>query len=322
MKKSEGKVVVAGVDVASAELVVRISSGSQVLRFSNDSKGIAELVRQVKQAKVSLVICEHTGRHEWNMVQALWKQAIAVHCAHPRSVRNFAKVLNENAKSDPVDSTVLMEYGIRMDPAPTPPPPQEIVALKEFTARRADLNQMLVQEKNRLSSPAISCRLKAGIKRHIQQLQNAIRNLERDMKQLVQQHASLQIPIARLDEEHGVGLVSAAALFASIPELGTLNRQTAGALAGLAPFVRNSGKFVGQSKISGGRTLARNALYMVALSVIRKRRHPMHKLFVRLKKNGKKTLVALTAVMRKLIIHFNTVLKELRAQEKIVAIPA
>ena len=312
MKQVEDKVVVvAGVDVASTELVVRVSIDRQVRRFPNESKGIRDVVKLLKGLNVNLVVCEHTGRHEWLLLQSLWKKAIPVHCAHPRAVRNFARVMKENGKSDPIDAAVLVEYGLRMDLVPTAAPSHEIIALRELTGRRDDLNDMLVKEKNRLSAPATSPWLKAVIKQHILQLKTAIKRLEEQMKRLVQSHEALSVPIARLDEEHGVGLVAAAALYSSMPELGTLNRQSCAALAGLAPFIRASGKFAGQRRISGGRTAARKALYMVALCVIRKHRHPMRSLYLHLKKCGKKTMVALTAVMRKLIIRFNTVLKEL-----------
>ena len=319
---SRKNIIVAGVDVASTELVVRVSSEAQVRRYANDLKGIRDLVNLFREKKVSLVVCEHTGRHEWGLLQALWKKGIPVHCAHPKSVHNFAKALNENAKSDPIDAGVLLEYGLRMDLCPTLPPKPELTALRELTARRDDLNEMLVKEKNRLCAPAISLSLKADIKNHIRQLKSALKALEKRMRALVLEHESLRTPIERLDEEHGVGLVSAAALYANVPELGTLNRQSAAALVGLAPFIRSSGKFAGQRKITGGRTLPRNALYLVALSVIRKHRHPLRALYSRLKKSGKKSMVAITAVMRKLIIHFNTVLKELRAQGKMEPLQA
>lgn len=322
MNTNEKNTIVCGVDVASAELVVRVSSETPVRRYTNDPKGIRELVSLLRDKKVSLVVCEHTGRHEWNLLQALWKKGIPVHCAHPKSVHNFAKVLKENAKSDPIDAGVLMEYGLRMDLCPTQPPKPEFTALRELTARRDDLNGMLVMEKNRLGAPAVSSSIKADIKNHIRQLKNALKTLDKRMRALVIEHESLRTPIERLDEEHGVGLVSAAALYANVPELGTLNRQSAAALVGLAPFIRSSGKFAGQRKITGGRTLPRNALYLVALSVIRKRGHPLRALYIRLKANGKENMVALTAVMRKLIIHFNTVLKELRALGKIEPIQA
>jgi transposase len=315
MKNREDKSIVAGVDVASEELVVRISLDTKLLRFTNDPKGIRELIGVIRKCGVDLVVCEHTGRYEWELLVVLWKNKIPVHCAQPRAVHNFAKARKATAKSDPIDAETIMQYGLRMDLEPTAAPSDELIRLKELTARRDDLNGMLVQETNRIKAPSTSIALKKGIGAHIRYLKSALSKNAKEITSLIENNPSLKAPVECLDKEHGVGLVSAACIYASMPELGTLTRQTAGALAGLAPFLRESGKFSGHRKISGGRTLARNALYMVALTVIRKKEHVLRSFYLRLKKAGKHTSVALTAVMRKLIIRFNTKLKELRAQD-------
>ena len=320
MTAEQSNKVVAGIDVASEELVVRVSSDGQIRRYANTAKGIRELMRQLGKLKVTLVVCEHSGRHEWALLEALWALQISVHCAHPRAIRNFAKALKANIKSDPQDALTLMEYGLRMEAPPTPRPASEACLLRDLAARRYDLNDMLVKERNRLQAPGVPPAIKTSIKNHLRQLQAAIEALEEQVKALVASCPELQRPISRLDEEYGVGLVSAAAIYSSMPELGTMTRQTSASLAGLAPFVRESGKYSGQRKIRGGRTQARVALYMVALTVIRKADHPLRAVYLRLKAAGKHTSVALTAVMRKLIIRFNTVLKELRAQEQIIPI--
>lgn len=304
--------VIAGVDVGSQALVLRASIDSKVLRFGNDPKGIRELIQTLNNLSVTLVVCEHTGGYEWELLSALWERNIPVHCAQPRATANFAKALKLNGKSDPLDAGMLMEYGLRMKLELTVPPLAELTALKELTARRSDLNDMLVQETNRFKAPATSAALKKSINAHLRYLRNALDSNAADIAKLVQESPSLKAPIERLDEEHGVGFISAACVYGSMPELGTLTRQTAGALAGLAPRLRDSGKLSGYRKISGGRTQARSALYMVALTVIRKKGHVLSKFYKNLKSAGKKTNVAITAVMRKLIVRFNTILRELR----------
>jgi transposase len=313
MINEQGNKVVAGVDVAKHELVVRVSGCPKVHRFRNDTKGIRVCVQFFISRSVTLVVCEHTGRHEWGLLEALWSRGITVHCAHPKAIAYHAKARKCNGKSDPLDAETIMDYGLRMELEPTLPPSKELLALKALTARRDDLNCMLIEEKNRLTAPALSPALKRSIKAHIRYLTKALSDNAREIHDLLKQSPELKAPVECLDKEHGVGMLSAAALYGSMPELGTLSRQAAGALAGLAPFVRSSGRYVGQRKISGGRTQTRNALYMVALSVIRKKDHVLHAFYVRLKKNGKPPLVAISAVMRKLVIYFNSRLKELRS---------
>lgn len=320
MEQTENKRVVAGVDVSKDELVVRVSGDGKLYRFENSPEKIREFVKLAENLDVTLVVCEHTGRHECLLLEALWEGEVPVHCAHPRAVHNFAKALRTNAKSDPLDAATLMEYGLRMDLNPTPRPAPELALLRELTARRLDFNEMLVKEQNRLSAPGVSRVIQSSIKAHIRQMRASVKALEKQTQTLIEKYPSLKKPIQRLDEEPGVGIVSAAAIYSSMPELGTLTRQTAAALAGLAPYTRESGKYFGQRKISGGRKEVRTALYMVALSVIRMKNHPLSIVYRRLKEAGKRGAVALIAVMRKLIIRFNTILRELKAQEQIHAV--
>lgn len=314
MEQNKSKQVVAGIDVASTELVTRISVDTKVRRHENSQNGIKQLLKELFKEGVTFVVLEHTGKHEQALLEVLWQAAMPAHCAHPKAAHNFAKALRANAKSDPIDAGILMEYGLRMDLLPTPRPAQEILDLQSIVTRRDDFNEMLVQEKNRLRAPALAAWKKRSILKHIKYLKTELAALEADMHKLVEKYPSLQAPLACLDEEYGVGFVSAATLYAHVPELGTMNRQRVAAIAGLAPFIRQSGKFQGQSKIYGGRTAARSALYMPALTIIRKKGHPLCDFYLRLRKANKPTNEALTAVMRKLLIRLNTRMKMLTLQ--------
>jgi len=243
------------------------------------------------------------------MVSTLHDNDIPVHCAQPRAVHYFARARKATAKSDPIDAETIMLYGLTMDLKPDRPLTPALKAVKELAERRDDLRRMLVAEKNRLKAPAISNSLKTSIKAMIRTIENHLKKNEQEMAKLVESEPSIKHPIEILTNEHGVGLISAITIYAAMPELGTLTRQTAGSLAGLAPILRESGKFSGQRQIGGGRSLARHALYLVAMSAIRKKGSPLQKFYINLNKAGKRRIVALTAVMRKLIVRFNTLLK-------------
>jgi transposase len=320
MSEQKDKLRVAGVDVSKDELVSRFSTDRQLRRHGNLSTGIRALIRELIREKISLVVCEHTGRHEWELLQALWKNGIRVHCAHPKAVSHFGKALKVNGKSDPIDAAVILEYGLKFgeELEPTMPPSEELSALRSFVARREDLNKMLVDERNRLTAPALSSEMKRSLREHIRFLEKMLLSIEAEMRELVAKHESLRAPVECLDEEYGVGFIAAASIYAVMPELGTLDRQTSAALAGLAPFIKASGKYAGQRRISGGRTAVRSTLYMVALSAIRNHQSPLRLFYLRLKAAGKHTSVALTAVMRKIIIRLNTRMKQfLTLKEKI-----
>lgn len=311
MKNTEEKKIVAGVDVAKAELVVRGSWDTSVRRFENTANGVKKLLKVLKEHGCSLVVCEHTGRHEQLLVSTLFSKDMPVHCAHPKAIHHFAKARKATAKSDPIDAETIMLYGLTMELKPTQPPSPGLRRLQELAGRRDDLREMLIMEKNRLKAPGISSALKSDIRAVIKMLENRLQRNEQEIADLLKDEPSLAAPVQILCKEYGVGLISAALLYASMPELGTLTRQTAASLAGLAPILRDSGRYSGQRRIGGGRTLARNALYMVAMAAIRKKGSILQTVYLRLKRAGKRNMVALTAVMRKLIIRLNTVLKVL-----------
>jgi transposase len=232
-------------------------------------------------------------------------------------VHYFAKARKASAKSDPIDAESIMLYGLTMNLKPDSPVSPALKAVRELAERRDDLRRILVAEKNRLKAPGISSTLKAGIRAMIQVLNNNLKKNEQEMEKIAENEPSIKHPIEILTKEYGVGLISAITIYAAMPELGTLTRQTAGALAGLAPILRESGKFSGQRRIGGGRSIVRSALYLVAMTAIRKKGSPLQKFYINLKKAGKRKIVALTAVMRKLIVRFNTLLKVMYQESQI-----
>lgn len=303
--------VIAGIDVDSNWLLVFVSTCKKEQRFKNSGKGVERLLKYLERRQVSLVVCEHTGRYEQLLCDALWDSEIPLHRAIPKAVRQFGRALGLNAKTDPIDCFVLAQYGQRMELSPTPRPAQEITELRHMVARYEDLKAALVQEKNRLCAPALPTWAQEEIRTSIEFIQENMKRIKRMMREHAQTHESLQAALECLKAQKGVGELTALILLAELPELGTLNRQTAPALVGVAPYNRDSGKFKGLRKIYGGRTTARCALYMATLSVIRER-GPLRSFYLRLLKRGKKKMVALVAVMRKLVMKLNSVMREFR----------
>lgn len=313
--KIEQDKVVAGVDVDSRELVVSISSRRRSERFKNSSKGVIRFLKYIQRHKVSLVVCERTGGHELVLLEALWAAEIPVHCTHPKAVREFGKALKRLAKTDPVDSSILAEYGVRMDLAPTPRPAEMIVDLRHMVARYADMRTMLVQEKNRLAAPGKPAWLKKEIRQSVSSIIRRMEKLKEQMKNHIASFPELHAVAEQLQGETGIGLVTAVILMAELPELGTLNRRSAPALVGVAPFNRDSGKHCGRRTILGGRSLVRSAIYMAALANIRAR-GTLGTLYRRLVAAGKKKMVAIVAVMRKLIIKLNSNMRNFLQSQK------
>jgi len=253
------------------------------------------------------VICEATGGYERDVVAALHEACVPVSVLNPARVRHFARATGQRAKTDDIDASVLSAYGQALQPKPTAPRTEQEQQLAELIRRRVQVLEILVaqrQQAERLSLPALR-----------RQAQSLVRRLERDLEQIEVQLRALRTQVATLDERvqkleaiTGVGTITALGVLAELPELGTLNRRQAAALAGLAPHPRESGQWHGRRSIGGGRAPVRRALYMAALVAARSNRQ-LKEFYQRLRAAGKPAKVALTAVMRKLIVLMNHTLK-------------
>jgi transposase len=236
---------------------------------------------------------------------------MVVSVVNPRLPRDFARARNRLAKTDAIDALVLADYGRTMKPAPTPVPDAAMVLLDELVTRRAQLVADRAAERTRLEQ-VTRPELLASIRLHLRHLDGQIEKLMARIVELIHGTPALRAKIELLVEVQGVGELTASALLAALPELGTLSANEVTALAGLAPFNRDSGAFRGTRSIPGGRAEVRKALFMAALCA--SRANPILKaVYQRLRDNGKAHKVALVAVMRKLLIHLNRLLKPLAA---------
>jgi transposase len=222
-------------------------------------------------------------------------------------VRQFARASGELAKTDPIDAAMLTAFGQAFTPEATPPRTATEIKMAALVARRAQLLELRVAEQQRAdlcAEPALGKLFTAWLV----QMEKQIAKVEDLIEQLLAEQTALASRVQRLDEITGVGRITAVTVLATIPELGQLNRRQAAALAGLCPYNRDSGQWAGKRCISGGRAEVRRALYMAALSASRSN-HLLKPFYDRLIAAGKPGKVALTAVMRKLIVLMNHLLK-------------
>jgi transposase len=296
-------IIYAGLDIAKANLQLHVQGKFHDL--PNTPAGHRRL-GQLLSAQMH-VICEATGGYERGVVAALQTAGIPVSVLNPSRVRSFARAQGQRAKTDRIDAAVLTAYGQSLQPAVTPARSRTEQELTELVRRRQQLVDLLVAQ--RLQTEGLTL---PSLQR---QAHSLIRRLERDLDQLdellaklQQQTPALQAQVQRLEAIDGVGEVTARNVLAELPELGRLNRRQVAALAGLAPHPRQSGQWTGRASIGGGRAALRRALYMAALSASRCNPH-LRTFYQRLRLAGKPAKVALTAVMRKLIVLMNHCLK-------------
>lgn len=297
-----------GLDIAKLTLDLSPHPGLRQHTYSNDTAGHRALITVLRDLGTSVhLICEATGGYEQDLLRALHQAALPVTVLNPRHVRDFARAKGLLAKTDRLDAAVLAEYGRMFQPPPTPalsPARQRLAAL---VARRQELLALRVQEQNRAEhhrDPFV-IRQSRSLLRTLQRQSLA---LEAQITALLRSEASLHSQVQRLTSVPGIGPCTAWQLLAAMPELGTLARGQAAALAGLAPYNHDSGPRRGQRHIAHGRALARTALYMAAL--VASRCNPvLRPLYQRLRANGKPAKVALVALMRKLAELANLLLK-------------
>lgn len=225
---------------------------------------------------------------------------------NPRQLRDFAKASNRLAKTDKVDAEMIALFASKMQPKPTVIYDETQQALKAHHARRSQLLDMIIAEKNRLDKA--STYQAQSIHRVLKVLEEELKQLEINQDALLSQDDTLADKKKRLSSIKGVGTITATAILCELPELGTLSSKQIAALAGLAPFNRDSGTLKGKRTIWGGRAAVRNALYMPTLVAIK--HNPQIKAFYqRLCLAGKAKMTALIACMRKLLIIMNALIK-------------
>lgn len=302
--------VYVGMDVAKATLDLHALTAPQPQSrsFANDPPGHRALVRWLQKLGSTHVVCEATGGYERAAVTALQAAHVVSAVVNARQVRDFARAQGRRAKTDRLDAAVLADYGRCLQPTATAAPSATQRQLAELVTRRHQVQCLRTAEHNRLehaTHPAV----RRQLQRHLVALARQVEQLDEWLADLVRAAEPLAQKVARLCLVVGVGRVTALVLLATLPELGTLNRRQAAALAGVAPFNRDSGPRRGHRLIAGGRAPARRALYMAAL--VAAFNNPRLKVFYhRLVAAGKAPKVALVAVMRKLIILLNHILHD------------
>lgn len=299
--------VYAGLDISKATLQLHLEKAYHVLE--NGPKGHATLLKKIRALGGVQIICEATGGYEKGVVAALHAAAQPVSLLNPALVRHFALAQGQRAKNDPIDSQVLTDYGCALRPAPTPPTEPARDEIRALVQWRDHLKEQLTRTRQ-TSEHGVPAFVARQQKKLVAHLEKQMEQVAEELAQALARAPQIQAQVRQMEQLDGVGLVTAVSVLSHLPELGRLSRQEAAALAGLAPWVRQSGPWEGQRHIGGGRAAVRRALYMAAVALARMKQSALGTFYGRLRAAGKPAKVALTAVMRKLLLQMNRVLKE------------
>ncbi len=284
-------------------------------RFSNDAKGISAFIKSLKNDENGLpkyfIVLESTGGYEMQVLLEICKNNIPVHRADPLTSKNFICSLNKRAKTDQLDAKALARYAFeRRDVLNLfTPKSEDQDLLSILVSRRNDLVQMRQAEENRLNHPNYK-KINSSVKAVIKILEKEIAKLEEKMRNLIKSSAEMSQKMAIMQEMKGVGERTAMNIVALMPEIGKLSRREIASLAGCAPHPRESGNHKGYRKTIGGRQIIKRSLFLAAMSA-RMYNPKLREFYERLIANGKKKMVALTAVMRKIITILNAKIRDL-----------
>lgn len=309
MSSQVNKVII-GIDVSKDKLDMYLSPVGKHEVILNDKKMIRHFFKKVaQQYQIDKVIVERTGGYETNCVKVATAENLPLHIAHPNQVYHFAKSKRLLAKTDKIDAKVLACFGEQAEIKPGHVISEKEEELKRLVKRKQQLTEVLTQEKLRLAGPQAVGEMSRSIKRMVKQLEQEIKLLQDKLNAHVEGCENLREKVNRLKTFKGIGEITAVTLVVTMPELGKVERTTIASLFGLAPMNQDSGKKKGYRTIQGGRFHARKSLYMAALSAIRF--NPVLKPFYQyLIAKGKKAKVAIVAVMRKIAITLNALLRD------------
>jgi len=295
-----------GVDVSKDQLDVKALPCNETRQFSNDDPGIKKLVTFVRKIDPQLIVFESTGGLEMAAVSSLIENHLPVVVVNPRQVRDFAKATGRLAKTDSIDTDTIARFARDIRPEVRPIKDEHTQLLSALNARRRQIVDMLVAEKNRLyTAPKPNMK---SIQKHIQWLERSLEDINQDIDKIIKKSPTWRENDRILQSFKGVGPVVSASLLGDLPELGTLNRKKIATLVGVAPLNCDSGRFRGRRRIKGGRANVRRKLYMAAVASLR--HNPMIRDFYdRLIDAGKPSKLALTACMRKILTILNAMMK-------------
>lgn len=296
-----------GIDISKDTFDIHRLSDRRHERFGNDKAGLKALLRWIGKAPVR-VVYEATGRYHRDLEAVLGGAGHFLVKVNPTRARRFAQAISQGAKTDRVDAAMLARMGAVLELDAKPVRSETMHEIRELHIARLALNKDRTACRNRLEAARNKVIL-AQLRARLRQVDSQLEQIDAELARLIAEDPALTRRQAILRSIPGIGAVTAIAMIVEMPELGTMEGKEAASLAGLAPITRESGKWKRRSKIGGGRRGVRNALYMPALVAIRHNLH-LAETYRMLVDAGKPAKLAIAAVMRKLVILANALVRD------------
>lgn len=298
-----------GIDISKNDFVVACYNKKTTNEYKNSTEGINEFIEEYQCVlQESLSILETTGGYEAELLYSLCQHGFRVHRANTRKVKNFIRSLGNAAKTDILDAKALARYGQERHKELElfKPQSEQAINLFQLVQRRNDLKQMKVAEKNRRREKNNT--VQSSIEKFISLLEEEINNITKEIRDIIKSDPVLEKKLKVIKTVPGIGDIVASELLVLLPEIGKLDRRKIASLAGLAPRANDSGRFKGYRKTCPGRCGIKQILYMAAMAA-RNSNSELKIFYQNLINRGKKKMVALVALMRKILVIANARLK-------------
>jgi len=302
--------VYVGIDVCKEALDVVIHPCGEHRRFSNELSGFRKMWRWLAIHDLVQIIVEASGTLHRAVCRYVHQQGVAVTIANPYRTRQFAQSLGLLAKTDKVDARMLAMFGAYLKPTPSRIASAQQERLQNLLTLRGQISTQIASVKT-MDKAHTEPMAKALMHAQCELLQAQRERVDAELLAIIEAEPALQQKYAIVRSIKGIGHVNAVLMVAHMPELGQCNEKEIAALIGVAPYNRDSGSMRGKRMIKGGRKHVRNGLYMAAVSAAR-HNADMRQFYDRLIAKGKSHKTALTAVMRKLAILANALVKQNR----------
>lgn len=303
-----------GVDISKDTLDIHSLADGKSKHYRNDRPGHRALIKWLRGRSVERIVYEATGPYHRAFELALGTAGLPLVKVNPRQARRFAEALGTLAKTDRLDAVMLARMGAMLDLEPAPLKSPLLHELKELRVAHRALIKDRTAAKNRAKNLANPL-LKRQNQDRLDQIKQQLEEIEQAILKQIKNDEALEERFAILISIPGISTQTAIALIVDMPELGSIDARQAASLAGLAPVVRQSGTWKGRAFIRGGRADVRQALYMPAL-VASRFNHDLKAKYEDLIRGGKPAKVAITAVMRKLLLLANALLRDRRKWSK------
>lgn len=299
-----------GIDIGKDTLVVHRLPDKATVEVTNDKSVLTTLLRWLGKAEALRVVFEPTGPYHRQLEKTLAAAGVAMVKVNPRQARRFADAIGQLAKTDRVDAAMLARLGATLDLEARPPKGEMLHDLRELQVARQGQMKDRIALTHRLRHATLAL-VKRQLRLRIRQVDTHLAEIDAAMLEAIRADEVLSQRFNILTSIPGIGQIAACAMLIEMPELGQMEARQAAALAGLAPITRQSGKWKGHAHIQGGRAGLRRSLYMPAL-VAARYNAPLKEKYQKLISSGKAAKIAITAIMRKLIVLANALLRDNR----------